>query len=65
MSEIDTWIDIFSRDVHTPSPTYNDLVLALTAVKNSLGTGGAGSGEIIDLGDRMTGSEFTDLGLRV
>lgn len=27
--------------------------------------GGAGSGEIIDLGDRMTGSEIFDLGQRV
>ena len=29
------------------------------------GGGGAGSGEIIDLGDRMTGSEILDIGQRV
>jgi hypothetical protein len=29
------------------------------------GGGGAGSGEIVDMGDRMTGSEILDIGQRV
>lgn len=66
-SEIDTYIDIFSKDIYKPSPTYNDLVLLLQAVKASIGGGssGAGSNEIIDLGSRLVGSELMDVGKRI
>lgn len=36
-----------------------------TTLNASGGGGGAGSGEIVDLGDRMIGSEIFDLGQRV
>ena len=36
-----------------------------TTLNASGGGGGAGSGEIVDLGDRMIGSEILDIGQRV
>ena len=42
-----------------------NLSLTGTTLNASGGGGGAGSGEIVDLGDRTTGSEILDIGQRV
>ena len=42
-----------------------NLSLTGTTLNASGGGGGAGSGEIVDLGDRMIGSEILDIGQRV
>ena len=42
-----------------------NLSLTGTTLNASGGGGGAGSGEIVDLGDRIIGSEILDIGQRV
>ena len=64
-TQLDLFIELFRKDIYRPSPTYNDLVLALEAVRDTFGNGAGGCDVEIDLKDRLGVLESFDLASRL
>jgi len=60
--DIDKLTSIFERNIHKPSPTYNDLVLMLRSVNQAITND---CFITVDLKDRLGVLELFDLGSRL